>query len=153
VKPTNHADMKVIWFAWTLLLLVVSAGCNQQPASPTTTNQAATKTARPIGATNTPANLIPHPPPGFVLEGGPATNANAVAKSIEETRAKAEKGDALAQLELGRCYIYGKGVPQSYEDGVKWIRKGVEQNVPASKQCLAACYAILGLCYDSGLVC
>ena len=39
----------------------------------------------------------------------------------------AEQGDANAQLKLGVCFHYGRGVPQSYEKAVEWFTKAAEQ--------------------------
>ena len=58
-----------------------------------------------------------------------------------ETRVKAEKGDAVGQYNLGVCYYYGKGVPQDYDEAVKWFRKATEQNVPKAQSNLGVCYA------------
>ena len=41
-------------------------------------------------------------------------------ESIEELRARAEQGDADAQLSLGVAYVSGQGVPQSYVEAVRW---------------------------------
>ena len=39
----------------------------------------------------------------------------------------AEQGNADAQINLGRIYQYGKGVPQNYKTAVKWYRLAAEQ--------------------------
>jgi TPR repeat protein len=58
-------------------------------------------------------------------------------------RAKAQKGDALAQYYLGSCYFKGHGVAANYVEAVKWFRRAAEQN-DAKAQC------ILGACYATG---
>ena len=45
---------------------------------------------------------------------------------VKRYRKAAEQGDAEAQNRLGVCYEYGKGVPQDYQEAVKWYRKAVE---------------------------
>jgi len=40
---------------------------------------------------------------------------------------EAEKGDAASQVKLGIMYNLGKGVPQDYQESVKWLRLAVEQ--------------------------
>jgi TPR repeat protein len=40
---------------------------------------------------------------------------------IETLQAKAEQGDAHAQLSLGFMYDKGKGVPQDYAEAHKWV--------------------------------
>ncbi len=44
----------------------------------------------------------------------------AQAETIEETRAKAEKGDAEAQCNLGKRYNKGEGIEMNKTEAVKW---------------------------------
>ena len=46
---------------------------------------------------------------------------------VEALRAKAEQGDAEAQLNLGNGYYHGEGVPQDYAEAAKWNRLAAEQ--------------------------
>jgi len=48
-------------------------------------------------------------------------------KFFEETKAKAEKGDKIAQNYLGVMYDNGEGVPEDDKEAVKWYRKAAEQ--------------------------
>ncbi|MBI5685348.1 MAG: TonB family protein [Verrucomicrobia bacterium] len=48
--------------------------------------------------------------------------------SIQELTAKAEKGDANAQTELGFCYAIGKRVTKDEVEALKWYRKAAKQN-------------------------
>ena len=48
-------------------------------------------------------------------------------KAFEGFRAKAEKGDALAQFETGCCYDAGVGVPKDLVEAVRWYHKAAEQ--------------------------
>ena len=50
----------------------------------------------------------------------------AVADSVEDTRAKAEQGDAAAQFHLELMYDNGQGVPQDDGEAVKWLRKAAD---------------------------
>ena len=50
----------------------------------------------------------------------------AKAETFEETRAKAEQGDAEAQFNLGSCYDNGEGVEMNKTEAVKWFRKAAE---------------------------
>ena len=43
----------------------------------------------------------------------------AFAESLDETRKKAEAGDARAQSKLGGMYFFGNDVPKDYEDPVR----------------------------------
>ena len=61
--------------------------------------------------------------------------------SITVIRAKAEKGDAVAQYNLGRCYAKGQGVATNEVEAVKWCRKAAEQNYRAAQYSLSVCYA------------
>ena len=60
-----------------------------------------------------------------------------------ELKANAEKGDAEAQFNLGRCYYNGQGVVKNYSEAVNWYRKSAEQG-DGKAQCN------LGVCYLSG---
>jgi len=53
---------------------------------------------------------------------------------------KAEQGDALAQVDLGLDYERGKGVPQDYDEAVKWFRKSADQGHPQGQYKLARMY-------------
>jgi len=69
----------------------------------------------------------------FLLAGAvfqlPAQQSEAVRKSFEEIKARAEKGDALYQFELGAAFNLGNlGVAKDYVEAVKWFRKAAEQN-------------------------
>jgi TPR repeat protein len=46
---------------------------------------------------------------------------------FEATKKLAEQGNAGAQSSLGDMYKYGGGVPQNYEQAVKWYTKAAEQ--------------------------
>ena len=51
----------------------------------------------------------------------------AQAETFEETRARAEQGDADAQNKLGAVYANGQGVEKDQAVAVKWYRKAAEQ--------------------------
>ena len=46
---------------------------------------------------------------------------------VEQLCLDAEQGDADAQFLLGRRYFNGEGVPQNYQEAVKWFRLAAEQ--------------------------
>ncbi len=74
----------------------------------------------------------------------PATNAvgtNGLGK-IAEIRAKAEKGDAAAQTELGLMCERGNDVPQDYAEAAKWYRKAAEQGYARAQRQLGDMYDI-----------
>ena len=49
-----------------------------------------------------------------------ATPADVARKSFQETKIKAEKGDAAAQFALGLMYDEGRGVPKDEAEAYKW---------------------------------
>jgi len=56
-------------------------------------------------------------------------------------RKLAEQGDVKAQSHLGYLYYAGEGVPQSYEEAVKWYRKAATQGDADAQYNLAVAYA------------
>ena len=64
-------------------------------------------------------------------------------KKFEETKAKAEKGDAKAQTNLGEMYAKREGVLEDDKEAVKWYRKAAEQGD-------AVAQFNLGVMYDNG---
>jgi TPR repeat protein len=61
-------------------------------------------------------------------------------EQFEDNKAKAEKGDANAQYHLGDCYYNEQGVPQDFNEAVKWYRKAAEQGHAAAQHTLGHCY-------------
>src|SRR5262245_32236718 len=65
-------------------------------------------------------------------------------KLLAEIRARAEKGDALSQFQLGNAFDFGHlGVAKDEFEAVKWYRKAAEQN-------LAEAQGVLGFHYEKG---
>lgn len=52
----------------------------------------------------------------------------------------ANNGDANAQLNLGRCYFYGKGITQDYNESFKWYTKSAEQGNAQAQDNLGLMY-------------
>jgi TPR repeat protein len=71
----------------------------------------------------------------------PAQQGDADRKLFEDTKAKAEKGDAEAQFTVGWDYETGMGVERDKVEAVKWYRKAAEQNNAGAQFNLAHCYA------------
>jgi TPR repeat protein len=61
---------------------------------------------------------------------------------ISTIQAAAEKGDIVAQFNLGSCYSSGTGVEQSYSEAVKWYRKAAEQGDADAQFNIGICYAL-----------
>ena len=72
-----------------------------------------------------------------------AVPARAETKEIAALRAKAEKGDAEAQDDLGVMYYKGQGVPKNDAEAVKWFYKAAEQGNAGAQY-------DLGVMYDNG---
>jgi len=70
------------------------------------------------------ASAAPQAPPPAPL---PAGKAAEQAAKVEELRARAEQGDAAAQLSLGLAYAIGQGVPRDYAQAAAWYRTAAEQ--------------------------
>ena len=82
---------------------------------------------------------------GMLLAGEAITNAPALSAAqtakFKEIRAKAEAGDAEAQLVLGCMYDDGVGVPQSSREAFKWWLKAADQGLAVAQNNVAAMYA------------
>ena len=63
-------------------------------------------------------------------------------KLLADVRAEAEKGDAIAQYNLGICYANGQGVAKDYVEAVKWFRKAAEQNFAQAQFILGGRYGL-----------
>jgi len=62
-------------------------------------------------------------------------------KAFEGYKAKAEKGDPVAQNNLGNCYDNGKGVAKDEMQAVSWYRKAADQGDAFAQYNLGVCYA------------
>ena len=80
---------------------------------------------------------------GQVGQGSPtAINFNGLDMPItlQETLAKAQAGDAQAQLDLGLAYQTGRGVARDQAQGALWVRKAADQGNAAAQNRLAIIY-------------
>lgn len=59
---------------------------------------------------------------------------------VKLVRIKAERGDIVAQFNLGECYFKGHGVEENLEQAVSWFRKAAEQGYPAAQYQLGRYY-------------
>jgi hypothetical protein len=64
----------------------------------------------------------------------------AFAESLDETRKKAESGDAQAQFNLGFRHAFGTGVPQDYAEAAKWYRLAADQGLAIAQFTIALMY-------------
>ena len=72
-----------------------------------------------------------------------AAAAAAQSTKIVQLRLDAEQGDAQGQNGLGLMYKTGKGVPQDYQEGMRWYRLAAEQGNDLAQYSL-------GVMYDTG---
>jgi len=42
---------------------------------------------------------------------------------VRAVRVRAEQGDAEAEAKLGSAYVRGRGVPQDYNEALRWYRR------------------------------
>src|SRR5437016_806159 len=71
----------------------------------------------------------------------PAQQSEVDRKLFDQTRAKAEKGDAVAQYNLGDYYHDGVGVTKDETEAVTWFRKAAEQGFAYAQYNLGVAYA------------
>lgn len=71
----------------------------------------------------------------------PAESSENLRKQFATTKARAERGDAQAQLSLASFYSEGIGVAKDPGKAVKWLRKAAEQGVPRAEFLLSLDYA------------
>ncbi len=63
-------------------------------------------------------------------------------KMFKERKARADKGDAAAQLQVGNFYFAGTGVARDLPKGAKYHRKAAEQGLAAAQYQLAMDYRL-----------
>ena len=70
-----------------------------------------------------------------------AASLASAAEPISELRAKAEAGEAVAQLNLGVSYFYGQGVVKDDVEAAKWFRRAADQGLASAQFNLGVFYA------------
>jgi hypothetical protein len=73
----------------------------------------------------------------------PFAPAPAEPKEVTDLRKAAEQGNAVAQNNLGVSYYNGEGIPQNYQEAVKWFRLSAAQGIADAQNSL-------GRSYDAG---
>ena len=61
---------------------------------------------------------------------------------FDEIKRLAEKGDVVAQMNLGNKYYVGEGVPQNFTEAVKWYRMAARQGNAVAQNNLRMMYSI-----------
>ena len=57
-----------------------------------------------------------------------------MAEAASWYRKAAEQGDVPAQLALGKCYAYGRGVPENKEEAILWLGRAFEKGDKEQRQ-------------------
>ena len=71
-----------------------------------------------------------------------AAEAGDYASALQEWRPLAERGEALAQNNLGFMYARGLGVAQNHAEAVRWYRAAAEQGEAMAQINLARMYTV-----------
>ena len=90
-------------------------------------------------ATSTPSALtngLPGQPNDNVQSGVSALQRGHYAIAMRAWRGDADKGNALAQSNVGYLHEHGLGVPQSYPEAMALYRKAAAQNLPQAQSLL-----------------
>lgn len=74
-------------------------------------------------------------------EGLDALNRGDPAAALRELRPLAERGDGVAQYNLGLMYLAGNGLTRDPRAACDWFEKAAVQNVPIAMHNMAACFA------------
>jgi TPR repeat protein/WD40 repeat protein len=82
------------------------------------------------------SSVVANPPEN----NSPGSNSAPMPAALQATLAKAQAGDAQAQLDLGMAYATGKGVDTNYVEATKWFRKAAEQNHALAQNNLGVSY-------------
>lgn len=77
----------------------------------------------------------------LVLMGTAWAQTTPSASELRTIQTRASAGDATAQVELGRMYMNGRGVPQDASQGVMWLGKAAEQEHPYAQYILGVLYS------------
>ncbi|MBI3441868.1 MAG: sel1 repeat family protein [Proteobacteria bacterium] len=77
---------------------------------------------------------------GLLVNFAVLSSAVASAPDISNIQAKAERGEAGAQLELSDLFYGGRGVAKDYAEAVKWCRKAAEQGYDLAQLKLGSFY-------------
>ena len=86
-------------------------------------------------------NLAPRPWIVAVILGLLAGCSDSPKNTFEGYKARAERGDPVAQYNLGVCYRNGEGVAKDQVEAVKWCRKAAEQGLANAQSNLGFHYA------------
>jgi len=63
-----------------------------------------------------------------------------LAEDAKACRVRAERGDAKAEVQLAYMYSHGEGVPQDYDEALRWRRKAADQGSAGGEDGLGHMY-------------
>ena len=123
--------------AWVFLALSFGSGCSQQSESSREATKletnATTKSTRELSDAEVG---ISGPWNDYQSNSGQTNDATP--ESFEQTSAKAKKGDALSQMQVGFYYLFGlSGVSKDGNQASTWLRKAAEQGLVGAQTRLA----------------
>ena len=73
-------------------------------------------------------------------KGYEAYTAGNYKSAVEEFRASAQQGDALAMFYLGESYYNGRGVVQDFAEGIKWHKQSAAKGQGEAQETLGTLY-------------
>lgn len=76
----------------------------------------------------------------FLLAEAPFAEATQQGSRIERLTVAADRGEAVAQLALGRIFDEGDGVPENDHEAYRWYRAAAEQGLSLAQYLLAQMY-------------
>jgi TPR repeat protein/serine/threonine protein kinase len=76
----------------------------------------------------------------FAVIGAVLKDTHEYPEALKWLRKAADQGNALAQVNLGRMYENGNGVPKDMVEAAKWYRKAAEQQNPWGENSLGCLY-------------
>lgn len=95
----------------------------QQPTPPATLSP----TPPPLPGTTPPARPQTNTVDAEILKKRAAQRAEALKRTIEFQKKRAEQGSAVAQFDLGKRYLAGDGLEQNLREARKWFEAAAKQ--------------------------
>lgn len=95
----------------------------QQPTPPATLSP----TPPPLPGTTPPARPQTNTVDAEILKKQAAQRAEALKRTIEFQKKRAEQGSAVAQFDLGKRYLAGDGLEQNLREARKWFEAAAKQ--------------------------
>jgi TPR repeat protein len=132
---TFCSEMRLLRLAFCGLLAAgLALGHASAQTRPAPSAPSAAATAAPVGVPSTAFTRgLPGQPNDNVQSGVAALQRGHYAIAMRAWRGDADKGNALAQSNVGYLHEHGLGVSQSYPEAMAWYRKAAAQNLPQAQ--------------------